>query len=371
MNKETLFQQRLKLKEKQFGLTTQDIEGLSREEIYKRIAQSIGHTRISIIQLENDNLLIQKHESDNPTESHYDRVYGPLLYSLEKQGKIILGDFLLETTSGNAGISFAWIAGKLGYQTAVFMPDRLMTTEPRIVELQHLTDLHLIQSGDTFLKACAEAMMEYRKQLRQIDPNKRIWSPNHSQNDTTTQALTSMIEEVNKQIPKAGLKQIDFFIAGIGNGSTIYGPGQRLKNLYPNTQVIGFEPFNACPYFRQYKGKWGTIAPNLTRDQVTSNLYSGHQLLGTGSFGNIHFPFVQKAITEGIIDDICVVNEGPLLPELQTQYNEPLPLEKRQGNTSLIARYIAEKMAKTIREKVFLTLVYDRADRYGEVQYTK
>ncbi|OGC82096.1 MAG: hypothetical protein A2V81_03020 [Candidatus Abawacabacteria bacterium RBG_16_42_10] len=73
------------------------------------------------------------------------------------------------------------------------------------------------------------------------------------------------------------------------------------------------------------------------------------------------------AIAQGVVDDICVIPEDQILPKVD--YNEKLPQIRKQGNTSLIARFIAETMAEKVSNRLFLSLIYDKEDRYGVPQY--
>ena len=116
------------------GLTDGDVRGLSRADLYARIEKAVGWTGMNRFSLPNGNTLFQKNETGNPTETHYDRCYVHLIKNLELDGKIRPGDMLLETTSGSAGVSFAWVCKKLGYEAVVFMP--AFVPEPRILLLR-------------------------------------------------------------------------------------------------------------------------------------------------------------------------------------------------------------------------------------------
>ena len=95
----------------------------NRTAIYSELLRSIGNTPLTHLNLPNQSVLYLKEEWKGPTCSHYDRVYIPLLRSLENEGTIIPGKTeLIDATTGNAGAALAWAADKLGYQCTIFIP---------------------------------------------------------------------------------------------------------------------------------------------------------------------------------------------------------------------------------------------------------
>lgn len=362
---QTEFQARLHEKEVRAGLTDEELASVPQEEKYKRIETLVGNTPKIEVALKNGNMLIQSDETANPTENHYDRVYLHLLHELEKEGNIAPGDTLLETTSGSAGISFAWMSKKLGYKPVVFTPGFI--PEPRRIELEHLAEVHYSEDKERYLQACAEMMVNYlRANKEQVKTTgHKIWMPNHSQDPRTPSAFYGVADEIAQKYPN---RQVDYFIGGVGNGSTILGIAERLKQHYPNVKVIGFEPMEACPYYKRYKDRWRNVAPRFITDEQVPEGFSFHELPGTGGFGNIPFPFMTDAVERGLVDDIVPVPDKQILEMLK--YNEGLPPEQQQGHSSVIARYIADIWAQKTQGKNFVSLVYDKADRYGKPRYS-
>lgn len=356
----TNFRERLRQKEQECGLTDRDIASTTRWELFKRLEASVGNTPLRMFSLENGNVLYQKDETHNPTETHYDRCYVELLRDLESERTITPGDILLETTSGSAGISFAWIAKKLGYSPVVFAPS--FVPQPRLTEIENLADeLHLSDDRKNYMLAAAGLMRRYfvqkREELQGSSCN--VYMPNHSQDFRTPTAFERVAWEVNLQLSGGSA---DYFIGGVGNGATLLGIGSKLKALNKKLQVLAFEPQSACPYYRSSPDSWGSLTPASLQGLHNSGEFSFHSLPGIGGFGKIDFPFMDKAIQEGIIDDICLIPDE-LVVRAQL-YNDGLPPERQQGNTSLVSRYIVEEMAKNTGDKAFLSLVYDKADRY-------
>jgi cysteine synthase len=361
-HQQTPFENRLMEKEIGAGLTdTEILEITHRAEIYRRLEGLIGNTPKIEIALPHNNRLIQTDETANPTETHYDRVYLQLFRELEAAGKIQPGDILLETTSGSAGISFAWMAKKLGYTSIIFAPSFL--PEPRKTAMDSLANkVHYSDDRKTYLKGCADMMVAYWKnrdnQKAAKAEGRSIRLLNHSQNPIASQAFTSIISELtNNQINLP-----DYFIGGIGNGATILGVAEPLKIQKPNAKVIGFEPIESCPFYKQHQDRWGQLTASLTGQMSIPDDFKFHNLPGIGSFGNIDFPFIKKAIRDELVDDIIPIQAGLILNSVS--YNAGLAPENQQGHTSIIARYLAERMAERVNGKTFLGFIYDKNDRY-------
>src|SRR5688572_25094453 len=83
-----------------------------RHELYAELFSKVGNTnlyKIRHIEVPNGNKIFAKEEYQNPTGSHYDRVYPYLLYEAEKRGVISPSTTtIVENSSGNAGASAAW-----------------------------------------------------------------------------------------------------------------------------------------------------------------------------------------------------------------------------------------------------------------------
>jgi cysteine synthase len=66
-----------------------------------------------------------KAEIFNPTGSIKDRPASYILDNAELMGVLKNGDTIIEATSGNMGISFAWLAAERGYKCKIVMPSNM------------------------------------------------------------------------------------------------------------------------------------------------------------------------------------------------------------------------------------------------------
>ena len=98
----------------------------------KDVTELIGHTPLfelkhiaSDIPLAQQTTILSKLEMFNPGGSLKDRVAFQMICEAESQGLLRPGSIITEPTSGNMGISLAWISAARGYTCIVAMPDTI------------------------------------------------------------------------------------------------------------------------------------------------------------------------------------------------------------------------------------------------------
>lgn len=369
------FLERLRRVEDSFGLDEQSLRkvGANRELIFERLQNAIGGNKYRLFDLPNGNLEVQVLEAwNNPTESHYDRAMSKLLWKLEQDGRIKPGSVVLETSSGNAGISFAWIAGKLGYEGHVFMPGYL--NKPRIEITKELLGdgcIHLLteeeeceiylHTGRSYMAASAYQMKEYFLTNRQlvVDSGRDIWMANHSQENITVKTFSTIADVALN----AGYKP-DYFVGAIGNATTLKGIGTRLKE-FNECCVVGFTPNVGVGYYNEFHPDlvFGRLFPGLVTMPLNDN-WVPHVVPGTGVSGSMRFKFLDEVINTGFLEDVLLLNAGEILGLNEPRLNSRYRKGDQVGNSSILASYVAEEIAKEVSGKVIMTVAYDRKDRY-------
>ena len=168
-----------------------------------------------------------KAEWMNPSGSIKDR---PALFMLESailKGELQEGQAICETTSGNMGLSLAWIANYLGIETIICMP-KFMSKERKKLLSMYGASLVLTDSfEDAFDKA-----REFGR--------KGAFLPLQFENKVNIFAHENTTA---KEIEKQTLA-FPAFISGVGTGGTLTGIGGYLKEKY-GTKVIALEPYES------------------------------------------------------------------------------------------------------------------------------
>ncbi len=176
--------------------------------------------------------IFAKLECFNPTGSVKDRIALAMVEKAERMGILTKGKTIIEPTSGNTGISLAMIAAKKGYNIKVVMPET-MSIERRKIIKAFGAELILVKKEEW-----RDGAIRFVKSL--VEKDKNLVMLNQYENEANVMAHyettgREILEQMNRE-------KIDVFLAGIGTGGTIMGVGKRLKEKYPDVEIVGVEP---------------------------------------------------------------------------------------------------------------------------------
>jgi len=200
------------------------------------ILGTIGNTPLVKIGSMNPNkrvTLMAKMESANPTGSLKDRVAYYIISKAEEEGVLTRDKVILESTSGNMGISLGMVAAVKGYKVAVTLLESASFEKRSLLECYGV-EVFLIPAEKGPDGARNEAMMLYNQY-----PEKYFLV---GQNFNINNVLAHY-ETTGREIWEGTNGEVDYFVAGIGTSGTIIGVGKRLKELKPEVKVIGVEPY--------------------------------------------------------------------------------------------------------------------------------
>jgi cysteine synthase A len=205
-------------------------------------------------------VIAAKVESKNPGGSAKDRPAVAMVEAAERDGELEPGDRIVEPTSGNTGIGIALVAAAKGYDATLVMPGS-KSPERRNVMQAYGADIELVEGDISTAKERADEIEaeEGAVQLRQFE------NPANPEAHYRTTG-----PEILDQVGDA---EIDALVAGIGTGGTITGIGRRLREAFPEMDIIGVEPAeNAVlsggdPSDDDFQGMGpGFVSPNLDTD---------------------------------------------------------------------------------------------------------
>ncbi|MFO0702954.1 MAG: pyridoxal-phosphate dependent enzyme [Candidatus Andersenbacteria bacterium] len=180
------------------------------------------------------NRIYSKLEYQNVSGSHYDRVYRVLLEDLESRGVIRPGvTTLLETTSGNAGISCAFMARELGYRCMIFLPASLPENRKRAVAAYGAEVREV--GGDNYVADARNAMQAFiNEHHERVDGLRVFYSPNHSQQELSCDAVALIATEAVQEV----LNRFTCFIGAAGNGTTPKWFRRALRQHNPAIRLL-------------------------------------------------------------------------------------------------------------------------------------
>lgn len=226
-----------------------------------------------------------KQESMNPGGSVKDRAALALILDAEEKGLLHSGGEIVEASSGNMGISLAYVGVRRGYRVTVVMPDNM--SEERRELIRGL-------GGQLVLTDGAQAMRGAQLRADEIAKSRNALRLDQFSSLANAQAhYLSTGEEILSQLDK-----VDVFVAGVGTGGTLMGTARRIKEAFPACKVVAVEPSG-------------------------SNVLSGGKA-GRHAIQGIGAGFVPAIYDASLVDEVqCVTDEEAL--------DEFFILSKKQG----------------------------------------
>jgi cysteine synthase B len=174
--------------------------------------------------------LYAKLESANPTGSVKDRIARRMLADARASGALQPGQTILEPSSGNTGISLAWIGRLMGHPVQIVMPEN--TT----IEREQLLRLYGAEIVPSPGAAGSNGAIRLAEELAAADP--KLFMPYQYGNPGNPLAH----EEGTGPEILAAVPEVDLFVAGLGTGGTLTGVGRFLRRERPSARVIAAEP---------------------------------------------------------------------------------------------------------------------------------
>ncbi|EOL46158.1 cysteine synthase [Enterococcus phoeniculicola] len=297
-------------------------------QIYHSVTELIGKT--PVVQLnrlvpDDSAEVYVKLEFFNPGSSVKDRIALSMIEKAEKDGKLHLGDTIVEPTSGNTGIGLAMVGAAKGYKVVIVMPDT-MSIERRKLMLAYGAELVLTPGADGMKGAIAKAS-ELAEQDGYFMP---LQFDNPANPDIHEKTTGKEIQEV------FGTQGLDAFVSGIGTGGTITGAGKELKRVYPGIKVYAVEP---------------TESPVLEGGQP-----GPHKIQGIGA------GFIPKVLDTDVYDEVLgVSSENAMQTARQVAIQEGILVGISSGAAIYAALEVAKKLGKG---KKVLAIVPDNGERY-------
>lgn len=175
--------------------------------------------------------VLAKLEFYNPGSSVKDRLGFALVEAAEQSGELRPGGTIVESTSGNTGISLALIGAARGYRVVLTMPAS-MSKERRMLLKAYGAELVLTDP----YKGMTEAVETAQRIVAETPGAVLARQFEHEANAAIHRRTTA------PEILRDTEGRLDWFVAGSGTGGTITGVGQVLKERVPGAKVIAVEP---------------------------------------------------------------------------------------------------------------------------------
>ena len=269
-----------------------------------------------------------KLESKNPGGSAKDRPALAMVEAAEREGRLEPGDGLVEPTSGNTGIGLAVVAAAKGYDLTVVIPAS-KSVERRQIMRAYGAEIELVEGDISDAKARADELEREAGmvQLRQFE--------NPANAESHYRATGPEIVE------QVGENEVDAFVACVGTGGTITGTGRRLREAYPDLEIVAVEPASNAV---------------LSGEEPGEDLFQG---MGPG--------FVSDLLDVDLIDAVETVELDAAEAECRRLAREEgILVGQSSGAASLVSRATAERLRDRddVDTPLVVTVFWDRGERY-------
>ena len=266
-----------------------------------------------------------KCEFMNPGGSVKDRAALRMIETAVADGRFGRDRTLIDSTSGNTGVAYAWICAALGLRCALVMPRNVSAARKHIARAfgAEVIFSDPLEGSDGAIRRARE--------LVAAGPA-RWFYPDQYGNPENPRAheLGTAVE-----IAEALDGRVSAFVAGIGTSGTIMGTTRGLRALVPGVRCYAVEPAEPLHGLEGLKHMGSSIVP----------------------------PIWQPEVLDGVLS--TPTSDGWQMAE-RLGREEGLRIGHSAGAAVAGALAVARRMAAKGEEGNVVTVLPDRADRYFE-----
>ena len=189
----------------------------------------------------------------NPGGSVKDRPAKRMIEDGEREGLLVKGKTILDSTSGNTGIAYAMIGAAKGYPVKLAMPSNVSRERKAILAAYGAevvyTDPSELSDG---------AILEARRLLEAAP--ELYFKPDQYNNPSNWKAhLDTTAPEIWEQTNG----RVTHFVASIGTSGTVMGTGRGLKEFNSEIKVVAVEPSDPFHGIEGLKHMESSIVPGI------------------------------------------------------------------------------------------------------------
>jgi cysteine synthase B len=204
-----------------------------------------------------------KAEWFNPGGSVKDRPALNIILDGERSGRLTRDKIILDATSGNTGIAYAWIGAARGYRVKLALPQNASEERKRILKTFG-TELVLTSP----LEGSDGAIREARR-LYSENPDLYFYADQYNNPANWQAHYDTTAPEIWSQTGH----RITHFVAGLGTSGTFVGASRRLKELNPEIKAISFQPDSPFHGLEGLKHMETAIVPGIYDPSVADQEY--------------------------------------------------------------------------------------------------
>jgi len=216
------------------------------------LIHDLNDAQLSNVQLPKVHLL-GKAEWYNPGGSVKDRAAARIVAEARAAGKLAPGKILLDSTSGNTGISYAMLGAALGFPVTLCVPENVSPERKRILQAYGANIIYTDPAEGS------DGAIKVARQYAERDPDLYFYADQYS-NDANWRAH---YETTANEIWQQTEGRITHFVAMLGTTGTFIGTTRRLKELNPKIRCISLQPDSAFHGIEGAKHLPSAIMPRI------------------------------------------------------------------------------------------------------------
>ena len=249
-----------------------------------------------------------------------------IINDAEEKGLIKKGDTIIEATSGNSGIAFAFLASERGYKCIIIMPSNMSEERKQMLRLY---GAELIEVPDGKFDDAIALRDKMAEENGYFNP-RQFSNPLNAKAHYETTAPEILHQHTNR---------IAAFVSGTGTGGTLMGTSTLLKMYHPFMKTVAVEPAES---------------PVMSGGQPGLH---GIQGIGDGS---------KFLVDLNLVDDIMIISTQDAIDRAKRLASENgLFVGISSGANILAAERLLEKYPEM--EGDVITILCDRGERYLSV----
>ena len=198
-----------------------------------------------------------KLEGFNPGGSVKDRAALSMILDAETSGRLTKDKIILDSTSGNTGIAYAWIGAVKGYQVELVVPANVSEERKKILHAFGAKVIYSnpLEGSDGAIRLAWKLYVDDPEKYCKLDQYNNPSNPLAHFNGTGVE----IIEQTGGRVTH--------FVASIGTGGTVMGTGRRLKEFNKDIRVIAVEPATAFHGLEGLKHMASSIVPGIYHEE--------------------------------------------------------------------------------------------------------
>lgn len=216
-------------------------------------------------------------------------------YKIKKVETIAREKGVVCASAGNHAQGVAYACAHLGISGKIFMPQTTPKQKVNQVKMFGRDYVEIILTGDTFDDSAALA-------IEVANSEGKIYIPPFDDHDIMAGQGTVAVEVMNDIE-----EPVDFVFASIGGGGLVSGLSAYIKNVSPQTQMIGVEPAGAASMKAAFDNEGVTVLEKIDK------FVDGAAVQSVG--------YQTYDVCKKYLDDIVSVPEGKVCTTILELYN--------------------------------------------------